>query len=958
MIRFNINKKESRLLNNNKSSCFKISYISLYTLIFVVMALFIFRDFIFEDITLIRKGDAFGQHYKALIYFSKYVRDFLYNILINHRFVIHQFDFNVGLGSDIISTFAYYSFGDPFNFLSFLFTAENIHHYFQFMIVFRLYCAGLSFSYLCFRMGNENFLSVLTGAVTYCFSAYALLGGLRHPYFLNPLIFLPIIVIGVENIIEGKSVILMTAIVAVSEISNFYFFYILVLLTVIYVAVRLITLYGKKIKKIIRPLLRISYSSLLGVGIGAVLFLPVILAFISDARVNNGHTLALFYTPVDYRELPVSFITRSGTITWLFPCVSVLFIPSVVILFFEKKKKLLLKALIVLSLIFMCFPVFGKIFNGFSYASNRWCFGYILVVSYIITAYWNKLIKADKKQILVISLVVIIYFAVCVVFNSEKNNEAIIQFLILAAIIAVVFTNSVKTNLKKTNSILIQVLFVCFAVASIFTYSYYMMDTEHGDFISEFTTEKKFNDISYECNEKIKEVIEKENETSRDFWRYTARSLPDNASFIDAIKSTQYYWSLSNGNVSQFRSDMNASENLTYCYEGFDARTTLNTLASVKYFINNDKSNKSLPFGFTETKVNDVYKNKYTLPFGYTYESYVTSEQFSKLNNSVKKQEVLLGSAVLEKDTKTIDKGTLNTSCDNLDYNVKIIDDDVSYSDGKFTVTSIDAQIEFDIDAIEKSEIYLSFIGMSYIRTDLYDLYSDDASVDPLNLYDMEDFDKLSDEEKELIISDPLKYKQRGKATLKMTAESKNGGSYANSFYFYNPQANFYCGRKNFDINMGYTEKGIDKIIITFPYPGIYSFDEFAIIAQRMNNYSSCINNLKTDILEDVKFSSNTVKGRINLEKNKLLCMSVPFSKGWTARVDGKKAELIKTNGMYCGLLLEKGKHIIELKYSTPGFKTGAIISVLSIAIFIVLIYYNVQLKNSGSVVHGKKRMK
>ena len=96
MIRFNINKKESRLLNSNKSSCFKISYISLYTLIFVVMALFIFRDFIFEDITLIRKGDAFGQHYKALIYFSKYVRDFLYNILINHRFVIHQFDFNVG----------------------------------------------------------------------------------------------------------------------------------------------------------------------------------------------------------------------------------------------------------------------------------------------------------------------------------------------------------------------------------------------------------------------------------------------------------------------------------------------------------------------------------------------------------------------------------------------------------------------------------------------------------------------------------------------------------------------------------------------------------------------------------------------------------------------------------------------------------------------------------------------
>ena len=79
MIRFNINKKESKLLNNNKSSCFKISYISLYTLIFVVMALFIFRDFIFEDITLIRKGDAFGQHYCSELLFNDLV-DKMYSI--------------------------------------------------------------------------------------------------------------------------------------------------------------------------------------------------------------------------------------------------------------------------------------------------------------------------------------------------------------------------------------------------------------------------------------------------------------------------------------------------------------------------------------------------------------------------------------------------------------------------------------------------------------------------------------------------------------------------------------------------------------------------------------------------------------------------------------------------------------------------------------------------------------
>lgn len=75
----------------------------------------------------------------------------------------------------------------------------------------------------------------------------------------------------------------------------------------------------------------------------------------------------------------------------------------------------------------------------------------------------------------------------------------------------------------------------------------------------------------------------------------------------------------------------------------------------------------------------------------------------------------------------------------------------------------------------------------------------------------------------------------------------------------------------------------------------------------------------------------NEVKASLELEEPRLVCLAVPFDKGWTAVVDGKKAELMQANIMYMALPLEEGKHEIQLHYSNPFICTGAIISVIGI---------------------------
>jgi len=72
----------------------------------------------------------------------------------------------------------------------------------------------------------------------------------------------------------------------------------------------------------------------------------------------------------------------------------------------------------------------------------------------------------------------------------------------------------------------------------------------------------------------------------------------------------------------------------------------------------------------------------------------------------------------------------------------------------------------------------------------------------------------------------------------------------------------------------------------------------------------------------------------------KLLCLPIPYSAGWEAFVDGKKADLYKANLMYMALDLDTGSHSIVLKYHTPLLTAGAWISVISALLYAGWAYF------------------
>ena len=74
------------------------------------------------------------------------------------------------------------------------------------MLVFRLYLAGvafIAFGHYLKKDGN----GILAGSIVYIFSGTFFSFAIRHPFFLNPMIYLPLLLMGVEKIYRKRKTI-------------------------------------------------------------------------------------------------------------------------------------------------------------------------------------------------------------------------------------------------------------------------------------------------------------------------------------------------------------------------------------------------------------------------------------------------------------------------------------------------------------------------------------------------------------------------------------------------------------------------------------------------------------------------------------------------------------------------------------------------------------------------------
>jgi len=264
----------------------------------------------------------------------------------------------------------------------------------------------------------------------------------------------------------------------------------------------------------------------------------------------------------------------------------------------------------------------------------------------------------------------------------------------------------------------------------------------------------------------------------------------------------------------------------------------------------------------------------------------------------LQKQQALLQCAVTEEENMDLEKTDPSFREEVFSYEVEC-GKGAAFRDGEITVTKAKASVTLVFEGFENSETYLYW----------------------KNLYSPEiDAAKLSKNRKS-----------------KITAVC---GEVSKTQVYLSSQDQYYMGKKDFLFQLGYSEKARKTITITFAKKGTYLFDELQVVGQPMEDLPEQVAALKRDVLEEVEFSPNAVKGSIRLESAKLLCLSIPFSNGWTAYVNGEKTDLCRVNTMYSGLYLEPGQYQIELKYRTPGLNLGLACAGLGLMLLLLVCCY------------------
>lgn len=557
----------------------KIYFFMLYTFVFSFICVGIFFPFLQGHKSFIWKADGLFQTYSSMVYVSEYYKSILQGLL-HGSFNPKMVDFNIGLGYDVFTTLNYYGLGDPLLLFSVFFHKDNMYLFYNTLLIARLYLAGIGFVLFCWKM-NKGKSQTLIGVIIYVFCGFAIAAGERHPYFLNGMIYLPFLLIGVENILKKKKSYLFTIMIFVSVVSNYYFFYMLTIMVFLYAFIRFIDIYREDWKKnILNILSRGVIQYLLGIMLAGFAFIPTIYAFLNNARGTTGtYNDGIKYATKYYIKMVYAFfdapVDVNGNFTFLAYAPICVFILIYLYLYKENfRKYIALKIGYVLATLMLCTPIAAYVMNGMSYPSNRWIFGYSFLTAYLVVCLLEDFLKVSAKKLLPMAGIVILLVVLHQVVDDIKGRFAIVGVIYLIIMLAIIIgLTKIKSYYFKYGVILIATM------VAVITFGYYQNAPIGVNYVEEFRENgQAFNLLENAPQSSI------DYDADMSFYRIGSYgSRVENQSLTLGYNGTSSYYSLVDGNVLKYMKDMElTSLKQPHRFYGLDERTYLEALASVK----------------------------------------------------------------------------------------------------------------------------------------------------------------------------------------------------------------------------------------------------------------------------------------------------------------------------------------------------------------------------------------
>jgi uncharacterized membrane protein YfhO len=633
-----------------------VLFVALALVVTGVLSEFLFGDklLLFTDIG----SDTFYSYYAAYYFFTSQISSFQLSF----------WTFNIGAGSSVLILYQFLY--DPFSVIFYFGGAENISRLIVWVFVLKIFCAAM-FAYLYFNyLGIGKYASIVS-SLLFAFNGFLMCFS-QHYFYASWVVFLPLFLYTIEIWIRTNKSLPMVFCVSFLVL-NIAIFWQMSVFCFIYILFRSAFEWGKYSKQewCIR-LIRLSGIFALGLGISAVLWLPeyyilktsprISMDFL-DALVNTASNFLQFNSPDYYRSLLarvfsnnlqgigskyIGFLNYYESIQLYVGILPLLLLPQLYSVFSLKAKWTASFAILAIF-IFLVFPGFGQVMNGFQYPTYRWGYN-IIMFELLLTALVLDLMLKYKKlnlPVLVISGSVLFICALYLNLYNYNHNLVPHKFLIfktieIAALIVCysILLYSLVYGQKKYLTFSFLLLIICGELVLEHQDSF---SSTHRSVLNKGIEQDKsvvFFDYGKQAVKKLKIsdptayrieknhwVLSLNDAFIQNYFGLDSYNSINSEAYISFLKKFDY--PLRNLNIVNWNS-------LDYPY--------LADVLGVKYHLT--KNGNVLPHNVTFVEnVGDVsiyLRNSY-LPFGFTYDSYMLESTFNQLSRYDRERALLQG---------------------------------------------------------------------------------------------------------------------------------------------------------------------------------------------------------------------------------------------------------------------------------------------------------------------------
>ena len=887
-----MNKKRSGLLRRNRFVLLATGMAGLAMLI----VYFCTRMFPIGDNTILRMdlyhqyGPLFGE---------------LYDRIFSHGSMTYSW--TSGLGSCFLGNYFNYM-SSPIGAIVVFFGHKHVPEAIAAMILVKAALSAGTFTwYLKRSLRSHSMLSAAFGLL-YAFCGY-MLAYYWNVMWLDAMVLLPVILFGIEQIInEGKGL-LYCAALALSMFSNYYMSFMLCIFSVLYFLYYFFAQYTFtstvsrrakaqtsflqkcKSNRFLRAGVLFALFSAAAAGVMACVLVPTY-RILQNCSATNGsfpQEVKSYFTFFDFFANHFTALTTTirssgdDVLPNVYCGVLTLILAPLYFFTHSISKKEKAATLILLAVLYASFNLnfLNYVWHGLHFPNDlpyRFSFMYSFIL--LVMAYKTllRLHEFSARQFGLCALLVGVFVVIVQDIKSKNVTDTSVYFtLALLVVFTLLLTLFKDKRFQSASVALLMVVAVCCEVIACDTQAF-------PNTVTRTSYESDYDDFRL-----LKEELDEKEDDP--FWRMELtylRTRMDNSWF--GYNGVSMFSSMAYENLAKLESRLGMMSNKINSYTYNPQTPVYNMMHALKYIVNNTEPNVlGAPNYAAVTSLGkyEAFANNYDLPLGFLVDSSVEYWNTDDSDPFTVQEDFFLRATGLEGTLyKRVPVAFVNYA--NVDPFTEDLSGNRFYYHKSDRKADSDASATFTLTATESANLYLYF------------------QVD-------------------------------GGSSKNITISSYLGT--------HDHSTSHPC-----ILDLGFHQKG-ETVNVTVPFEQESGFVTFEVCTMDHDLFERGYNKLKSGAMTLTSFEETRLSGTFSAKKSGILYTSIPADSGWIITLDGKKlkdGDRLALGDALLGIRVSKGDHIIELHYEVPGGLGSVIITVFTLCLLALVFLLRRLRKRNG----------